>query len=149
MRILKQGLLSLFLQNLLKYVQVGLNKNPKLWMKLIKQYRFNSNSVINKNATWSNWDFLSDVQLIEINITSWLSYWVRFDDIKINKLQNALKTENFEVTNFETYYKMNARISQVPDDPELKGTDKLIAERSIAKRLMRLKSRNPVFEHYK
>lgn len=149
MRIIKQGLLSLFWQNLLKQFKIGMKKNPKLWIRLIKSYKFNSNSQINKNSNCSNWGILSDAQLIERNITSWLSYWVKADDLKISRLQNALKTENFEVTDFETYYKMNSRISQVPENPELRVNEGLVAERTIAKRIIRLKSRNPVFEHYK
>lgn len=57
---------------------------------------------------------------------------------------------NFEVKDFETYYQMNSRINQIPiEDPELKGNDKLFAEKKMTRRIIRLKSRNPVIEHYK
>ena len=124
MRVFKQGILSLFWKSIVKWIDEGIEHRPDLWRKIVKQYKFNTKEKNLDSDNDPSTGILSDSQLVERNLTSWLNFWVRADDVKINKLQNALKSNNFEVKDFETYYQMNSRINLIPtEDPELKGND--------------------------
>jgi len=59
----------------------------------------------------------------------------------------ALKTQNFEVTNFKEHLEMNERISKVEGlNSDVKYYGKLNAEKKGIKRIIKFKKRNTIFK---